>query len=406
MAWDGGKGKGADPDPSDNLYIKGLPLGTVEGTLQQVFGAYGAVSSCKVLSQPENATTAAAMVRMGSIEQATWLVQNMNGNIPQGLSDPILVKYASGGGGKGKDKGGGFAPPPQYGGGKGGGAPPQSWGVAAPAPAPDAPQDNLYIKGLPVGMTEDFVREIFGAYGAIASVKVLSTPEGADNSAALVRFNDIAQAVWLVDNLNGNIPKGLSTPVIVRYANAGPGKGGGPPPPGVDPRYSPYGKGAPMMQAAPVQLPANFGSGEEGSNLYVRGLPPQADDLYLYKVFAPLGAILSVRSIVSPEKGGCAGYGFVKFATMEEANKAIILLSTTPLPDGTMLQVSVKTPGGKGKAMPSVVPAKGGMPLYGAPPQFFDNGSNYTEDDFPDDLVAALAASGDSEAAAALAALS
>merc|ERR1719183_2483200 len=94
-------------------------------------------------------------------------------------------------------------------------------------------------------------------------------------------------------------------------------------------------------------MPINFGSGEEGSNLYVRGLPPQADDLYLYKVFAPVGAILSVKAVASPEKGGCAGYGFVKYSTCEEAAKAMTLISSTPLPDGTMLQVSVKTPGGK-----------------------------------------------------------
>merc|ERR1719174_3035350 len=197
-------------------------------------------------------------------------------------------------------------------------------------------------------MTEDYVREIFGAYGQISSLKVLETPAGADNSACLVRFREVAQATWLVDNLNGNIPKGLSTPVTVRYANAGPAKGDGkgaaqaaP----ADARFSPYGKGA----AAPAgAVPINLPSGEEGSNLYIRGLPPQADDLYLYKVFAPIGAILSVKSVTSPDKGGCVGYGFVKYSTLEEANRAIALLNSTPLPDGTLLQVSVKTPA-KGK---------------------------------------------------------
>jgi RNA recognition motif-containing protein len=210
----------------------------------------------------------------------------------------------------------------------------------------ESPQDNLYIKGLPVGVTDDLVREIFGAYGAVTSVRVLQTPEGADNAAALVRFQDVAQAVWLVDNVNGNIPKGLSGPVIVRYANpSGKGKDGGKGE-GKDDRFSPYGKGG----AAPAPLPINFGHGEEGSNLYIRGLPPTADDLYLYKVFAPVGAILSVKAIVSTETAQCAGYGFVKYATAEEAQKAIALLSSTPLPDGNMLMVTVKSPGkGKGK---------------------------------------------------------
>jgi len=385
-------GKGADV-PSDNLYIKGLPIGTNESLIQQVFGAYGTVLSCKVLSQPEGATNAAAMVRLGSIDQASWLVQNLNGNIPQGLSDPITVKFANspaagGAPAKGTAGMGGFAPaPPAWNSGGGGGG-------------ADEPQDNLYIKGLPVGITEDMVREVFGAYGNIASLKVLNTPDGADNAAALVRFGDTSQAQWLVDNLNGNIPKGLAGPVTVRYANPkGGGKGKEP-----DPRYTPYGgKGGTGVMppgmggggyggasyGAPATL--NFGSGEEGSNLYIRGLPQTADDLYLYKVFAPIGAILSVKSIQNPTGQGCAGYGFVKYSTTEEANKAIGLLSTTPLPDGTMLQVSVKTDpkGGKGKGK-----SNGGMVVA---PGGAGGGDIYS--------LAGLAG-GDLDAAAALAALS
>lgn len=398
-----GDGKG-ETSPSDNLYIKGLPLGSTEQTVHQIFGAYGAVTSCKVLSHVEGATTAAAMVRMGSIDQATWLVQNLNGNIPQGLTDPIQVKFANSGGGKGKapdaNAWGTDAPPhPPVMGALPPGAP-SSWSTLAPPPPAanpalanaEGPQDNLYIKGLPVGVTEEHVREIFGAYGAVTSVRVLTTPEGADNAAALVRFNDVAQATWLVDNLNGNIPKGLSGPVIVRYANpsgkgkdAGKGDGGF----GKDDRFTPYGKGG----AAPAPLPMNFGQGEEGSNLYIRGLPATADDLYLYKVFAPIGAILSVKAIMSTETTQCAGYGFVKYATAEEAQKAIALMSATPLPDGNMLTVTVKSPGkGKGKdKMNGAPPAQ-----WPQPPQW--NAGGVTD-------FAALAAT-DPEAAAALKALS
>ena len=40
------------------------------------------------------------------------------------------------------------------------------------------------------------------------------------------------------------------------------------------------------------------------------------DDLYLYKLFAPYGAVQSVRVIV--EDGRCSGIGFVKFSRKEE----------------------------------------------------------------------------------------
>merc|ERR1719460_2910638 len=54
------------------------------------------------------------MMRLASVEMATWIVENLNGNIPEGLTEPIIARYANDkkGGGKG-DKGS------PYGGGKG-----------------------------------------------------------------------------------------------------------------------------------------------------------------------------------------------------------------------------------------------------------------------------------------------
>merc|ERR1712232_488928 len=46
---------------------------------------------------------------------------------------------------------------------------------------------------------------------------------GKVDAAALVRMADVGQAKWLVDNVNGNIPNGLSTPLQIAYAeNKGP----------------------------------------------------------------------------------------------------------------------------------------------------------------------------------------
>merc|ERR1740130_808336 len=56
------------------------------------------------------------MIRFGSVEMAQWVVENINGNIPEGLAEPIIARFAnSSSGGKGGDKG------------KGG----QDWGASA-----------------------------------------------------------------------------------------------------------------------------------------------------------------------------------------------------------------------------------------------------------------------------------
>jgi len=89
--------------PSSKLYMRGLPLGITEQQLQVIVGAYGTVASCKVLpSPPTGATDCACIVQMSTAEGAKWLVENLDGNIPQGLSTPVSVKYK-----RDKEQGGG-----------------------------------------------------------------------------------------------------------------------------------------------------------------------------------------------------------------------------------------------------------------------------------------------------------
>lgn len=49
---------------------------------------------------------------------------------------------------------------------------------------------------------------------------------------------------------------------------------------------------------------------------------PQADRLYLYEFFAPLGAVLSVR-VLEDVNGRCRGVGFVNYADNTSALAAI-----------------------------------------------------------------------------------
>lgn len=79
------------------------------------------------------------------------------------------------------------------------------------------PSDNLYVCGLPMDCSEDSVKSIFSQYGMVVSVKVLPV-NGKPDRACLVRMGDTAQAQWLVENVNQNIPVGLTSPIVVRFA--------------------------------------------------------------------------------------------------------------------------------------------------------------------------------------------
>merc|ERR1740121_690281 len=91
--------------------------------------------------------------------------------------------------------------------------------------------DRIYVKGLPAGMTDQSVRDLFGAYGVVADSKVLvsdgKSNDGLGQSVAIVRMQNEADAAWLIENLNGNIPEGAERPVEVTYASKGAGGAGG-----------------------------------------------------------------------------------------------------------------------------------------------------------------------------------
>jgi len=99
--------------------------------------------------------------------------------------------------------------------------------------------------------------------------------------------------------------------------------------------------------------------GEDGTILKIKGLPTNGNVLYLYKVFAPFGAIRDAKVEVN-EDGTCKGDGHVEFAFAADAEQASKMLkgknpadvrdpSLKPLPSDSkaVLQVSIVT---KGKA--------------------------------------------------------
>ena len=68
-----------------------------------------------------------------------------------------------------------------------------------------------------------------------------------------------------------------------------------------------------------------------GSKIYVGGLPYSTSEAQLNELFAPHGAVESVRVITDKFTGQSRGFGFVEMTTAEEANKAIEALNGTQL---------------------------------------------------------------------------
>ena len=89
-----------------NIFIRDIPIDD-ENTLKTVFGAYGTVVYGKIL--PSKGTTQAAIIEFQNTDEAKWVGENVNGNMPEGISAPLQIAFKTAGkgkGGKGKGKGG------------------------------------------------------------------------------------------------------------------------------------------------------------------------------------------------------------------------------------------------------------------------------------------------------------
>lgn len=244
------------------------------------------------------------------------------------------------------------------------------------------PSDNVFLSQLPLDMTEDKAKEIFGAYGTVTSLRLLQ------NGSALCRFGSVEEATWIVENLNGNMPQGLDTPIGVKFANPPKAKGEGK---GEKGGFSPYGKGGGKdggyggfggfgkgggkdggkgkggkgkgggirvlkdgIIAAGV-LPGGQWSNDVGA-LFIGGLPSDTTDLDLYHIFSAFGQIPAkgVRAMMDQTTGMCRGIGFVNFIDPACADIAAQSLNGTTMPGGSTLTVKPKDPPnpdakGKGK---------------------------------------------------------
>jgi len=253
---------------SDNLYISDLPPEITDAGVQAIFGAYGNITSLKVIPPKQPGQKGAALVRFGSVQEASWIVDNLNGNMPEGLNEPIQVKYANSGGkggkggGYGKADGGGWPeqrPAPYAGGGKAAGIAGKDAGKGMgkagqgkagggggngikaliiqaskqgtlPGGGPKADNQCVYIKGLPSDTTDLELYKLCAPFGAIAQrgVTAMHHPDGTCTSIGFVDFLDAQATQACINTLQGlKLPDGTELFLKTKNARKGGAKGDG-----------------------------------------------------------------------------------------------------------------------------------------------------------------------------------
>lgn len=360
--------------PSKNIFVAGLPRGIDDTRLKEVFAAYGEVVWCKVLREGRDGRVP-GIVEFSNLEHATWVVANVNGGIPQGLTEPVDVKF--------KDEKAHFGFGKEGCGGKGGAnryspyGPPDSTGfdalfaqafaaaasaavnnataAAAAGAWPGAPSkslrtptfgeerklpsDNVYVKGLPSTCDEALLKQVFGAFGIVTQCRVC--PGGETRKTALVRFQTVEEATAAIQGCTGPTPPGgLAEPVEVRFADTW------------DTKQKRNSDGTEFSIEVIVKgfessglMPGGVGRYDNNNNcaLYIAGLPSDTTDYHLFKLFSPLGPIAprGVRALLN-EDGSCKGIAFVNYQREDSVHAAIAVYHGAVLPDGSKLKVQQK----------------------------------------------------------------
>lgn len=279
---------------SENLSVSGLPFDITDEKVRTIIGQYGLVAQVKVLPPMPGRQDREAFVRMSKLDDAKWIVANVNDNVLEGIETRVNVQHSHHkgplspwGGLPVSSTGIQLSPPPliavppaqkiiplgvqiqgtvkrwdaskgfgfigaETGGpdvfvhvrelsdgellipgskvmfeamldqarGPGKYRAKSCLGAKPKEPAPtNVVSDKLFISGLPVDATEDLITSVFSQYGLLISSKILPVGVGKTELSALVHMGDINMAKWLVENVNGNMPVGMSTPVNISFAS-------------------------------------------------------------------------------------------------------------------------------------------------------------------------------------------
>ena len=305
----------ADSSAHSNLYVKNLPESVDDTTLHRLFAPYGTViSSFVMVDGATRHSRGFGFVKFANVDMAMKAIQAMHNR--QLADRQLVVKFANSDAIPRSDQGSG-----------------------------GTPSDNIFVKCLPPEYIEDNLRALFSQYGNVADCKLLLAADNSSRCQGLVRFSHVEEAHRAIQFTNGRVPLGGTTPLIVRYADT-PSEKARKQRVAIDTRgmqqyayQKPYGQLPASLTPMPNDMPMSNGmhgdpqvwsgmqhrigaNGMPVTSIVVKGLPQDSDDVLLYRLFAPHGAITSVKTL-RDETGKCKGIAFVNFVHSQEAARGV-----------------------------------------------------------------------------------
>ena len=300
----------ANATPSDNIYVKGLPPTWTHDDLKTYFSEFGHIIECRLL-HANKSTSSGALIRFLRDAEATEAVTRGNGRMLVGVSTPLVVRYAEP---QGKSKRAqGSSSPPQT-----------SSALPMPAAVP-------LPKTLPIARRDDSAHDEMQFNDMFNSMGIKSIPSIPSNNSLNDLLGVFAQNEEDVAAMAvlGSSPSRFDIPR--EYASASMQQAL--PQPSVQPVFS---AGFTAQQPTSVPIPRFYMT-------CVQNLPITANELMLYQLFAPYGAILSAQVLRDEWTGLCTGIGVVNFRNELEALDAKNALHMKPI-GNNILSITVRPP--------------------------------------------------------------
>eukprot|EP00425_Heterocapsa_triquetra_P002078 CAMPEP_0195053748 /NCGR_PEP_ID=MMETSP0448-20130528/2783_1 /TAXON_ID=66468 /ORGANISM="Heterocapsa triquestra, Strain CCMP 448" /LENGTH=906 /DNA_ID=CAMNT_0040083087 /DNA_START=73 /DNA_END=2793 /DNA_ORIENTATION=+ len=261
----------------DHVYVKGIHCTTSEDQLRSIFGKYGTVMWCRILPLPFRAGAGsssvpdvAGLVQFATPEEATTAISAMDGKVATEFGAPMVVRFAE-----------------------------EKANAKRPAPTPN---NNLYVKGWPVGFPEFLLQSEFQKCGNVVRLRLLDNPDPEyPTCAALVQMSRVEEATMAVTALHGRPLQVPLPPMRVKFA-------------GKD-------------------------QGADNSNLYVTSLPRTMTESQIRQSFSKFGEIERLKLLT--QQGKPETHALVQLSSPQAAAAAIRELDgSTPAFKGPMLNVT------------------------------------------------------------------
>eukprot|EP00416_Gambierdiscus_australes_P019705 CAMPEP_0171071866 /NCGR_PEP_ID=MMETSP0766_2-20121228/10542_1 /TAXON_ID=439317 /ORGANISM="Gambierdiscus australes, Strain CAWD 149" /LENGTH=663 /DNA_ID=CAMNT_0011528419 /DNA_START=126 /DNA_END=2117 /DNA_ORIENTATION=+ len=268
-----------------NIYVKNLDKSIDNKALYDTFSLFGNILSCKVAADSTGKSYGYGFVHYETEEAAKQAIERVNG-MQIGAKTVEVSQFVKRGD---REK-------------------------------PDVTNyTNLYVKSFPDDWDETKINTEFGTFGSITSMALRTDTKG--RKFAFVNFETSEMALKCVEELH---MKELRTPEEIEKAKEE----------GKEEELGPDGHPIGKLYVQRMQPKAErlaelrdkFSTSKEpkqqGVNLYVKNLDENTDEAALRALFESFGAITSVAT-PTDDKGKCKGFGFVCFASPDEATKAV-----------------------------------------------------------------------------------